>query len=617
MDFFGAQDSARRRTRRLLILFTVAVAVLVLLTNLVVALFLRFVGVQFLDNAPRLGEPGAAGGPGVFGLLDPAEFLVVGAVVCAGVGAASLFKHLQLARGGRVVAEMLGGRRLAPDSREPAERRLLNVVEEMGIAAGVPVPPVYVLPEEGINAFAAGHGTGDAVIGVTEGGMRRLSRDELQGVVAHEYSHVLNGDMRLNLRLIAALNGILFIAQAGRVLLRAGRSRGTRRGRGDASAVVLVLGLALLLIGLVGVLFARLIKAGVSREREYLADASAVQFTRNPDGLAGALRQIGGLAAHGRVLDPQAETASHMFLVHALGGSGGGWFATHPPLEERIRRLDPAWNGELPVLPAEPLAIAPEEEFAVSMLSAQAAPMAVRDVSSRPTPGPAEVPVPAELLAGCRNPELAQALVLNALIAAPLPTVRQQEVLEQSSAALPAPLRAALSRAGPLQVVALAMPALKHLDAPARTGLIASATRLAELDERLDLREIAIAALLAHHLGEQSRHGGAHHPRIGSASRPLAVLLAALAQGDAGRFAAAAQAAGIPGLAAPADPTPGCGALSDALASLRGLYPLLKPRVLKACLLALGADAPDAAAVLGAIALSLDCPVPTTGRQLA
>ena len=612
MDFFGAQDGARRRTRRLLILFSVAVAVLVLLTNLVVALFLSVVGVQFLDHAPRLGEPGAALAPGVLGLLDPAEFLVVGAVVCAGVGAASLFKHLQLARGGRVVAEMLGGRRLAPDSREPAERRLLNVVEEMGIAAGVPVPPVYVLPEEGINAFAAGHGTGDAVIGVTEGGMRRLSRDELQGVVAHEYSHVLNGDMRLNLRLIAALNGILFIAQAGRVLLRAGRSRGTRRGRGDASAVVLVLGLALLLIGLVGVLFARLIKAGVSREREYLADASAVQFTRNPDGLAGALRQIGGLAAHGRVLDPQAETASHMFLVHALGGRGGGWFATHPPLDERIRRLDPAWNGELPVLPVEPEPIAPEEELAVSMLSAQAAPMAVRDAA----PGLAQAPLPAELLAGCRDPELAQALVLNALIAAPLPTVRQQELLAQSRAGLPEPLRAALSRAGPLQVVALAMPALKQLDAPARTGLIASATRLAELDERLDLREIAIAALLAHHLGEQSRHGGARHPRIGSASRPLAVLLAALAQADPGRFAAAAEAAGIPGLALPADPTPGCGALSDALASLRGLYPLLKPRVLKACMLALGPDAPDAAAVLGAIALSLDCPAPAAEGRL-
>ncbi|MFM7784196.1 MAG: hypothetical protein ACKPE6_06080, partial [Gammaproteobacteria bacterium] len=277
---------------------------------------------------------------------------------------------------------------------------------------------------------------------------------------------------------------------------------------------------------------------------------------------------------------------------------------------------DPAWNGELPVLPAEPEPIAPEEEFAVSMLSAQAAPMAVRDVSPPPAPGLAEAPVPAELLAGCRDPELAQALVLNALIAAPLPTVRQQELLQQSCAALPEPLRAALSRAGPLRVVALAMPALKHLDAPARTGLIASATRLAELDERLDLRELAIAVLLAHHLGEQSRHRGARHPRIGSASRPLAVLLAALAQGDAGRFAAAAGAAGIPGLAAPADPTPGCSALSDALASLRGLYPLLKPRVLKACMFALGSDAPDAAAILGAIALSLDCPAPAMEGRL-
>lgn len=605
MDFFGAQDDARRRTRRLLFLFTVALAVLVLLTNVVVALFLRVVGVQILEQGPRLAEPGAAAVPGILGLLDPAEFLVVGAIVCAGVGAASLFKHLQLARGGRVVAEMLGGRRLSPDSREPAERRLLNVVEEMGIAAGVPVPPVYVLPEAGINAFAAGHGTGDAVIGVTEGGMRRLSRDELQGVVAHEYSHVLNGDMRLNLRMIAALNGILFIAQTGRMLLRAGRSRGARRSRNDGSAVVLLLGLALLLIGLVGVLFARLIKAGVSREREYLADASAVQFTRNPGGLAGALCKIAGLSAHGRILDPEAETASHLFLVHALGGSGGGWFATHPPIGERIRRLDPGWNGELPVLPAEPEPLGPEEEPAVSMFSRGQVP-----ASAAVAPVAVEVPDPITpaLLAGCRDPELAQALVLNALIVAGRPAEAQQALLAEARARLPDPLRDALAQAGPLRVVSLAMPALKQLDAPTRAGLIDRAAQLAELDARLDLREIAIAALLQHHLGEQSRHRGPRHPRIASASRPLAQLLGALAQGDAARFAAAAEAAGSPGLRPLA--LTGVAGLRDALDSLRGLYPLLKPRVLKACRVALGPGAPEAPGTLGAIALSLDCPAP-------
>ncbi len=236
----------------------------------------------------------------------------------------------------------------------------MNVVEEMAIAAGTPVPPVYLLEnEEGINAFAAGHSPNDAVVGVTRGCVQTLSRDELQGVIAHEFSHILNGDMRLNLRLMGVLFGILLIGLTGYILLRSTSSYRVRVNdrdddRGGRNVLPLI-GLALYVIGYVGVFFANLIKAAVSRQREFLADASAVQFTRNPDGIAGALKKIGALSAGSAVREPRAAEASHMFFGNA--GSAGqlfGLLETHPPLVERIRRLDPAFDGDFSKVRLEP-----------------------------------------------------------------------------------------------------------------------------------------------------------------------------------------------------------------------------------------------------------------------
>lgn len=331
-NFFQQQDLARRNTKILILLFSVAVLALVALTNFLIMLV---VGVT----------------QGADALYLPWEVITsISLVVIAVVGLAIVAKWQQLKQGGRTVAQALGGIRITADSQDPLQRRVLNVVEEMALAANLPVPPVYLLPERGINAFAAGYSPADAVIGVTQGSIEQLSRDELQGVIAHEFSHILNGDMRMNIRLIAILNGILFIGHIGYYLMRAGRGTvlvRSRRNRNDGAAAIMLLGLGLVIIGYLGSFFGNLIKAAVSRQREYLADASAVQFSRNPRGIAGALKRIGGYKPGSRVLNGNADEASHLFFGEAIS-RWAAIFATHPPLAKRIRRLDPSWNGRFP-----------------------------------------------------------------------------------------------------------------------------------------------------------------------------------------------------------------------------------------------------------------------------
>ncbi|MBC8118354.1 MAG: M48 family metallopeptidase, partial [Burkholderiaceae bacterium] len=295
----------------------------------------------------------------------PSGFYVVNTLIVLGlIGGGTLFKLSSLSAGGAAVASLVEAREVDMTTSDLLDRRLINVVEEMAIAAGVAVPRVYVMDNEtAINAFAAGHSVNDAVIAVTRGTLTRLSRDELQGVIAHEFSHILNGDMRLNLHLIGVLHGLLIVALAGRVLLELGGRSGSGRsssGRsGNALAVLFFAGIALWILGYIGVFFGRLIKAAVSRQREFLADASAVQFTRNPEGIGGALRKIGGLGeATGlgtRIEHPQAETLSHLFLGAARPTFVRGLFATHPPLDERLQRL---YGRKQSFLPAPELALA-------------------------------------------------------------------------------------------------------------------------------------------------------------------------------------------------------------------------------------------------------------------
>ena len=329
MDFFAAQDDARRRTKWLLLWFVLAVLGVVASVDVLVWLLL------FRGN-PLMG---------VLPVLGMCSIFTAGLIM-----ASSGFKLIQLREGGSVLAKDLGARRVDPHTTDVEERRLINVVEEMAIASGIPAPQVWMMDDEpGINAFAAGTEPSNAVIGVTRGCVQRLTRDELQGVVAHEFSHILNGDMKLNMRLIGFVFGLMVVAILGRGLVELlTRSRvrvsGDRDDGGKAILVLFLLGLGLLVLGSIGRFFGQMIQAAISRQREYLADASAVQFTRNPDGLSGALKKIGGLSYGSRLSSAKSVEASHMFF--SSGGLFNFGLATHPPLKMRIWKIDPSWDGK-------------------------------------------------------------------------------------------------------------------------------------------------------------------------------------------------------------------------------------------------------------------------------
>ncbi len=321
MNLFERQEAVRRRSRKLFLLFALAVLGIVAAVNLVVWASLAF-----------LGEASVVAKGQIIAMTTVATLLLI--------GGASLYRTMTLRKGGGAVAMSLGGTPVPVDTQDPGLRRLLNVVEEMAIASGSALPQVFVLEDEPrINAFAAGFGGPDAAIAVTRGALDRLNRQELQGVVAHEIGHILNADIRLNLRLVGLLFGITMLGVVGRFLVS------TRNRSGDREAGGLIpLGLALMALGAIGLWFARLIKAGISRQREYLADASALQYTRDPDGLVGAFLKIAGVPGQGRMLAPEAEEISHMLFEDGLGFSG--WMATHPPLLDRIRAIRPGFKPE-------------------------------------------------------------------------------------------------------------------------------------------------------------------------------------------------------------------------------------------------------------------------------
>ena len=336
MNFFASQDKARKHTFQLIMLFSLAVIILIIMVNVLVMVALGFIDNGQLSNGQSFWQQ-----------MDWRTFATISGAVGLVVLIGSLYKIMALSGGGKVVAEGLGGQLITPNTTDLDQRKLLNVVEEMAIASGTPAPPVYLLAQEnGINAFAAGFSPKDAVIGVTQGTIEHLSRDQLQGVIAHEFSHIFNGDMRLNIRLIGVLNGILILGIIGYHLLYS--TSHSRRGRGDGkgAAGILVVAIGLIVIGFAGTFFGSLIKAAVSRQREYLADASAVQFTRNPNGIAGALKRIGGLKFGSVLKEPGAAEISHAFFAQGISGFMQGLSATHPPLAKRILHIDPNWDGK-------------------------------------------------------------------------------------------------------------------------------------------------------------------------------------------------------------------------------------------------------------------------------
>ncbi|HFD0644816.1 TPA: M48 family metallopeptidase [Vibrio parahaemolyticus] len=334
MDFFHHQDTARQRTGLLVMLFTLAVLAITGLVSVIsIGIYFYFTGEPFTTQS----------------IISYCLLSFVGVLLVVSISSFIRLSELN-ANGGRGVAESIGGKLISTDTSNAKHRQLLNVVEEMSIASGIPVPPVYVMAEEhGINAFAAGMSIDDAVIGVTQGALDAFSRDELQGVIAHEFSHILNGDMRLNTRLIGALFGITCIAHFGHLILdNSNSTRHVSRSSSNSNkgfAVIILIAIVCLVLGWLGTLFGNMIKAAISRQREFLADASAVQFTRNDQGIAGALKKIGSNVQGSTLNTKASDEMSHMMFGQSKLSGFSGLFATHPPLDERIRRIEPNWDG--------------------------------------------------------------------------------------------------------------------------------------------------------------------------------------------------------------------------------------------------------------------------------
>ncbi|NUP88476.1 MAG: M48 family metallopeptidase [Candidatus Sumerlaeia bacterium] len=642
MNFFDHQVQARRRTALLAAYFLAAVVAIVLTVHLAVA------GVLSAANS----QPGAGYRRW---LLDPQVLLATLIPAVALIALGSLVKIAMLGRGGRAVAEMLGGRLIPSDTADPDERRVINVVEEMAIASGIQPPPVYVMDEESsINAFAAGFRPGDAVIGVSRGAIELLSREELQGVVAHEYSHILNGDMRLNVRLIGLLHGILLLGLIGQTVLR-GLSRGrwrvsSGRGRNQGGAagvivVIIAISVALTAIGYIGVLFGRLIKAAISRQREFLADASAVQFTRDPSGISGALKKIGGLLEHARLKTPNAEQASHLFFGDAIGLSS--LFATHPPLDERIRRIDKSWDGSWPAVTRQEAAPAPAPATPPSPLPAAAAgvvqvltlkPETLVQQIGKPTPAHlahaqrVTSAVPPLLQDAAHSPFAARALVF-ALLLDPDPAVRERQTQAVRAAGdaalidrtlmLQQPV-STLPREHRLALVAMAMPALQQMSRPQFESFRSTLQRLIEADRQMSLFEFAVAHVFIRRLS--ARFEGAETLRtkwysLNGPRESIGVLLSALAHEGAEdaeeAIAAFALASHHLQMGAPVTPLPrercSLEALGRALDDLRQLGLMQRRTLFEACVLCITADravTAGEAEMIRVVAAALDLPMP-------
>jgi Zn-dependent protease with chaperone function len=649
VDFFSQQDQARRSTRRLLLLFSLAVMALIVLTNIFLAAFLFSIDVKVAGGydayQTMLHSLGTEQQPDY---LRWQNFLWSSAIVIAVVACAMAYKWLQLAGGGKTVAESLGGRRILPATQDENERRLLNVVEEMALASGMPVPPVYLLADEsGINAFAAGNTPADAVVGVTRGAVESFSREQLQGVIAHEFSHILNGDMRLNIRLIAVLHGIVFIGLVGRFFLDAAgsssRSYGyyNRRSSKNTSAL-LALGLGLWLLGWLGQFFGGMIKSAVSRQREFLADASAVQFTRNPQGIADALKMIGG--HHSALTHPRRDEMSHLFFGSAMRKIHG-WFATHPPLAERITRIDKNWDGQfiLPVVSrqadvepptAEPSATEAQQQRAATMGAVLAGAAAVQGAAIGTKTAAAKSAQTRSYDAieeNISDPLGAQAIVYALVLhRESVEQLKQLDVL--ANAAIPG-LKTLVLHVSPalidsapseqLTLVERVMPALKTMSAQQYKSFKRTLLLLMRADGQLVLEEWCLFQLLRHYLDAEFIAPNRQRPRYKKPQQladELNLLLSMLAnhghQQDDQRDKAFYRAANQLGLYTIVRLPPERCELADfsqAVERIALAYPLLKPRLLKAmAAVAMHDDEVQALelAMIRAVAAAIDCPVP-------
>ena len=628
MKFFDAQDNARRATRWLVVVYLLATALII-------------AGVTFIVGAVLYSSD--QGGMVNLTVLGPVAILATVLIV-----GATLYKTAALSGGGGRVALSMGGTLVPTNVTDPLRRRLRNVVEEMAIASGVPVPEIYVMEaESGINAFAAGFTPGDAAVAVTRGTLELLNREELQGVIAHEFSHILNGDMRLNIRMMGVLFGIMVLGMIGRTILRSSNRSGLLSGRRNRnSGGILMIGLGLTVLGWLGVFLARLIKAAVSRQREFLADASAVQFTRQTDGIANALKKIGGYQQHSYIQSTDPEEVSHMLFA---GGTARltTLFATHPPLAERIRALDPSFvEGDYPQVATNHVS----DENAHDQVSAfagarpefsghESVKIEGDIVASVGQPTPAHVgyaarlrqAIPEILYDAAHSPSGAYLLTLALIIDAPYAD-RQINIIEgqlgESRAALVRQYYNELQKIGAnfrLPLLEIAFPELKQRPAPKLEYLLDLIRRLVEIDGHIDLREFCYYRILVRHL-EQAIDPAAQQKgnRVSkSAARQAAVDIIRIVADQGHENPADRDAAFKAGVskfgewaATDLEPVPTgqtVEKLSEALDILEQINSAGRQSMLQAVTATIVHDrqvTPTEAELLRAVCASLDCPLP-------
>lgn len=631
MNFFEHQDNARRKTS--VLVFYYILAVILIMATVYLAFAVTFIGFQ-----------AKTGGTIDYSKLWHAELFVWvlgGTFLVVAMG--SLYKIGQLAQGGKSIAEMMGGRLINSTTRNPDERKVLNVVEEMAIASGMPVPPVYIMENErGINAFAAGFSHDDAVVAVTRGCVEQLSRDELQGVIAHEFSHIFNGDMRLNIRLMGILHGILVIAMLGYWIMRLNMySSGRSREKGGTIAIVF-LGFLLMIIGYIGVFFGKLIKSAVSRQREFLADASAVQFTRNPNGISGALKKIGGFSAGSRLKTTHAEEASHFFFSNGLRNSLFGMMSTHPPLTERIQRIDPSFQGDFKS--GGGAAGAPAAAGAAGFAGGGEEKCFVIDpdavVDSIGAPQPEHIDYAASIIASipthiaetAREPYGARAVIYCLLLNTDetprkyqlerlerhADTAVHRETLKIMSGVEKVPDEARLA------LVDIALNSLKQLSRSQYLDFKANLDHLIKADEQIDLFEYTLLKIIERRLRpifENARPPVIQYYDIAGVQSAAVQLLSCIAHWGADNETDAKKAfkkgINILKLSSPASllPKQECGlqTVDDALAKLLQSSPGIQERMLRACAACVGADGKvtlEEAELLRAVSDSLGCPIP-------
>ena len=613
MRFFEHQEKARNHTFRLLVLFGLGVFALIFSIDAILLLGLGF------SDSPG-GLDGANWGK-ILATYFPALALVA-AFLGFVIGSASLYRLSQLSSGGGAsVAESLGGHLLQAETSDPVERKILNIVEEMAIASGMPVPRVYLMDEDGINAFAAGWSPNDAVIGVTRGCVEALSRDELQGVIAHEFSHILNGDMKINIRLMGILYGIFFLSILGEILIRSISYSGnsSNEKKNDGKGAIFMIGLVLFILGWMGWFFGRLIQAAVSRQREFLADASAVQFTRNPEGISGALRKIAGWDQGSLIRNPNAPEASHLFFGNGISGFSA-LFATHPPLEERIQRIEGIYF-QPPENTSEATSTEPTEDiaFSAAQLSNLAGTMRMPAKNAAP-PVPILIPIENQ----CKDPAGALAVLYSMLL--PPDNLSRTKARVQLISKLDPAIAQALFEVEPLvlqtnklqlfTLLSKALPSLKMLGEEQSIDALKTCKALISADGKIDFFEFCIWRLAKTGL-EKFRQVKGPGAALGIAASTVFGFFAKLSDAPEAAYQKAIKAAEIHGLLDNIETkTDDFKMLDKVFDFLAQANTEIKHKVLDGCIAAIlhdGKITEDEGVLLRAFCLSMEIPLPPLG----